>query len=192
MYVGHGIGCFMLRQMEFDADSYQIKLAGSPGFESAHRRMHVLSAVLDKTYKKVRVGWNQSRELPDNFPAYLLRTDTELRPDQRTQLEDTMGLEKSGLFDTHPSAGDRIRAARRADQPGVFQCDRPATELFSNFDVPARQVTLLHYEDDMGIPPGLARIVPLLPPEPTEGKPEPVVEDTAPHDGRRVRLRVKV
>ena len=192
MYVGHGIGCFMLRQMEFDADSYEIKLAGSPAFESASRRMHVLSAVLDKTYKKVRVGWNQSRELPDNFPAYLLRTDTELRPDQRTQLEDTMGLEKSGLFDTHPSNGDRIRAARLADQPGVFQCDRPATELFSNFDVPARQVTLLHYEDDMGIPPGLARIVPLLPPEQTEGRPELVVEDTVPPARTGARLRLKV
>ena len=72
-----------------------------------------------------------------------------------------MGLDKSGLLDTHPSNGDRIRAARRAAEPGVFQCDLPATVLFSRFDIPARQVTALHYDDDLGIPIGLARLVPL-------------------------------
>jgi Zn-dependent protease with chaperone function len=165
MYIGHGIGCFMLRQMEFNADSYEIKLAGSEAFESGTRRIHVLSRVTELAYKKMRVGWNQSRELPESLPAYLLRTDTELRDAQRTQLEDTLGLHKSGLFDTHPSHGDRIRAARRAADAGVFQCELPATVLFSNFEVPARHVTVLHYEDDLGIPVMMARLVPLLKPE---------------------------
>ena len=164
MCVGHGIGCFMLRQMEFNADSYEIKLAGSEAFESATRRIHVLSRALELTYKKMRVGWNQARELPENLPAYLMHHDTEMSDQERTRLEDTMGLDKSGVFDTHPSNGDRIRAARRAAEPGVFQCDLPATVLFSRFDVPARQVTTLHYNDDLGIPIGLARLVPLSKP----------------------------
>jgi Zn-dependent protease with chaperone function len=189
MYIGHGIGCFMLRQMEFNADSYEVKLAGSEAFESATRRIHVLSRVTEQTYKKMRVGWNQSRELPESLPAYLLRTDTELRADQRTQLEDTMGLEKSGLFDTHPSNGDRIRAARRAADPGVFQCELPATVLFSNFDVPARQVTVLHYEDDLGIPVVMARLVPLLKPEQPETETETeTTPETLPAPGR-LRIR---
>jgi Zn-dependent protease with chaperone function len=188
MYLGHAIGCFMLRQMEFDADSYEIKVAGSEAFEACTRRMHVLSHVTELTYKKMRVGWNLSKELPENFSAYLLRTDTELREDQRTRIEDTIGLDKSGLFDTHPSNGDRIRAARRAADPGVFRCDRPATVLFSKFDVPAKHVTMLHYSDDLGIPVGLARLVPLREiPSPAEE----VIEETKPIGESGLRLRLK-
>jgi hypothetical protein len=191
MYLGHGVGCFMLRQMEFDADSYETKLAGSADFESTSRRMHVLNHVVGQTYKKMRVGWNQSKELPENFSAYVMRTDTELRDDARTRLEDTMGLEKSGLFDTHPSNGDRIRAARRANEPGVFRCDLPATMLFANFEVPAKQVTILHYTDDLEIPVGIARLVPLRPISETITEPEPI-EETKPMTGPGPRLRLKV
>lgn len=174
MWMGNGIGCFMLRQMEYDADSYEIKLAGSEAFESASRRLHVLSALLNRTYKGMRPAWNINRRLPDNFPAYLLRHDAELRPEQRAQLEDTMGLEGSGLFDTHPSWGDRIRRARQANEPGVFHLSVPATMLFANFEVPAKQVTVLHYTEDLGIPQPLIEFVPVLAPhEDNAGESEP-------------------
>ena len=119
-----------------------------------------------------------------------MRTDTELRDDALTRLEDTMGLEKSGLFDTHPSNGDRIRAARLAGEPGVFRCDLPATMLFANFEVPAKQVTVLHYADDLEIPLGLARLVPLRPISEAINEPEPV-EEMKPMTGPGPRLRLK-
>jgi len=61
------------------------------------------------------------------------------------------------VFHTHPSHGDRIRRARLAQEPGVFHLDAPASVLFSNFDVLAKQVTLLHYSDDLGLPVGMAK-----------------------------------
>ncbi|HEY2953322.1 MAG TPA: M48 family metallopeptidase, partial [Verrucomicrobiae bacterium] len=73
MFFGHGIGCFMLRQMEYDADSYEIKLAGSDAFETTARRMHVLAHTLDGAYKALRPGWNNANRLPDDFPAWMLR-----------------------------------------------------------------------------------------------------------------------
>jgi hypothetical protein len=161
MYAGHGIGCFMLRQMEYDADSYEIKLAGSKAFEDTSRRLHVLGHTLDQSYKSMRVGFNNARQLPGNFPAYLLRKDADLPDAQRVKLEDTLGLHASGLFDTHPSWGDRIRLARQAQQPGIFELNLPATALFTNFNVPAEQVSRLHYTDDLGIPDGLAQFVPV-------------------------------
>ncbi|MBI5388460.1 MAG: M48 family metalloprotease [Verrucomicrobia bacterium] len=161
MYLGHGIGCFMLRQMEYDADSYQIKLVGSEGFEATSKRLHVLGSLLDRTYKDLRPSWNMSHKLPDNFPAWLMRHDAELRANQRTHLEDTLGLEASGLFDTHPSWGDRIRRARQANESGVFHLEQPATKLFACFEVPAKQVTILHYTDDLGIPAPMINLVPV-------------------------------
>jgi len=72
-----------------------------------------------------------------------------------------MGLEPAGLFHTHPSNGDRIRGARLANEPGLFDLEAPATGLFSNFAVAAKQVTLLHYSDDPGIPLGMAKLMPV-------------------------------
>lgn len=158
MYAGHGIGCFMLRQMEYDADSYEIKVVGSVCTEECFRRFHVLGKVTESAYKAMRVGWNGDQRLPDDFPAYLLRHDLAVSPGKRTKWEDTLGLEPSGLFDTHPSNGDRIRRARLADEAGVFNLTAPASRLFANFEVISKQVTQLHFADDLGIPPELTKL----------------------------------
>jgi len=153
MYLGHGIGCFMLRQMEYDADSYEIKLAGSAAFEDTMRRFHVLGHLLGPSYKNIRTSWNLNSHLPDNFPPPTLSaTRTSSQPQRRNHLENTMGLTPAGLLDTHPSNGDLIDRAREANEPGQFQLDAPTAALFSNFGVVSKQVTLLHYADDLGLP----------------------------------------
>ena len=53
MLLGHGISCFLTRQMEYDADIYQMRVAGSEGFESAHRSLPVFGAVIGHTYKQL-------------------------------------------------------------------------------------------------------------------------------------------
>jgi Zn-dependent protease with chaperone function len=151
MLLGHGVSCFLLRQMEYDADSYEIQIAGSAGYESAARRLAELGAGLAAAYKEMRTTWNLSRRLPDDFPAYLVFQTSKLAPAKRERIQDTLGLKRTGLFDTHPSDGDRIRCARRAGEPGVFDLELPASVLFSNFGVIAKQVTHLHYADDLRI-----------------------------------------
>lgn len=151
MFIGHGVSCFLLRQMEYDADSYEIKLAGSEAAEATIKRLNVLGEALGRSYKEMRSTWNTSKKLPENFPAYLAHQEAALPLQVRTKIEDTVGLARTGLFDTHPSDGDRIRRARRAGEPGVFHLEVPATVLFSHFDVVAKQVTLLHYNDDIGL-----------------------------------------
>src|SRR5262249_24568127 len=155
------------------ADSYEIKLAGSEVFEATTRKMHVLAHSLEQAYKNMRVSWNQNRTLPQNFPAYLLRTHSAVPVTQLQRLEDTMGLGATGVFDTHPSQGDRIRQARQAGEPGVFHLDGPASALFAQFEVPARQVTLLHYSDDLGIPTIGAKLAPETPSTPATEEPAP-------------------
>ncbi len=151
MFLGHGVSCFLLRQMEYDADSYEIKLAGSATFEATARRLAVLNQVMGAAYKEMRATWNLNRRLPDNLPAYMVRLEAKVPAAAREKIQDTMGLSRTGLFDTHPSDGDRIRRARQAGQPGVFQLDLPASLLFSNFPIAAKQVTHLHYTDDLGL-----------------------------------------
>ena len=151
MFVGHGVSCFLLRQMEYDADSYAIQVAGSDGFEATERRLRELGEALGRAYTQMQATWKFNKGLPENFPDFLALHEASLPHSLREKIQDTLGLAKTGVFDTHPSAGDRIRRARQAQEPGVFHLELPALVLFSNFEVVSKQVTLLHYADDLGI-----------------------------------------
>jgi len=171
MYLGHGVSCFLLRQMEYDADSYEIKLAGTSVFEQTTQRLSVLNEAARHSYQTLRAAWNTSRRLPDNFPAYLTGMEARLPAEKRTQLENSVGLSRTGFFDTHPSPGDRIRQARKAGEPGIFHLDFPAALLFANFEAVSKQVTFLHYADDIGLDCDLSTLVPVAPLEQTTSAP---------------------
>ena len=152
MLIGHIIAGFMLRQMEYDADAWQIKVVGSETFEATHRKLATLEAALEGTYKQIRARWKKEHRLPDNLSELLRQTHESLPPAVLQKIDDTLGFHRTGLFDSHPSPADRIRRARRASEPGIFHNDRPASFLFASFEHPARFVTLLHYTDNLGIP----------------------------------------
>ncbi|MBA4147761.1 MAG: M48 family metalloprotease [Verrucomicrobia bacterium] len=190
MLTGHGVSCFLLRQMEYDADSYETKLSGSETFESTSRRMHVLNTLLKPTYDSMRASWNSGRELPNDLPALLLKQDQAMPIGKRTQVEDSIGLNTTGIFDTHPSAGDRIRCARQMNEPGIFHLDAPATILFQNFDIISQQVTQLHYSDDLGIPVELAKLVPVQSEKAEEPEETPPASASSARSAGPVRLRL--
>jgi Zn-dependent protease with chaperone function len=160
MWIGVGISAFVSRQMEYNADAYSIEFVGSGVYEETAVRLETLSAALDTAYKQVHVPWNNSRALTDNFPKYIMLHDARMPDERRAAIADRVGLAEAHWYSTHPASGDRIRAARRSQKPGVFSLDIPAAELFSDFDVIARQVSLLHYTDDMGIPGPLIQLRP--------------------------------
>jgi hypothetical protein len=161
MLFGNLICGFMFRQMEYDADAYQIKVAGSEAFETTHRKLATLAATRDHIYEKLRVNWKKYRTLPDNLPEVLRREHEALPAFALQQINDTLGLRRTRLLSTHPSPGDRIRQARKAGDPGIFHDDRPASRLFASFDHPARFVTLLHYTHDLGVPIKPAMLTPV-------------------------------
>jgi hypothetical protein len=152
MFIGHIVGGFMLRQMEYDADTYHIKVGGSESFEQTHRKLATLAAAWNETHKQLLASWKKSRTLPDNLPELLRQCRERLSPQLIQRIDDTLGLERAGIFDSHPSPADRIRQSRRANDPGVFHDDRPAASLYASFEHPSRFVTLLHYTDDLEIP----------------------------------------
>ena len=59
-----------------------------------------------------------------------------------------------------PATGDRIRCARQAQKEGVFGYDAPASTLIENFDVISKQVTMLHYSEDLGLEPAFVNLRP--------------------------------
>ena len=150
MLAGHAISCFMLRQMEFDADSYEIKITGSETFEQTSRRMREMNVGLQFGYGDLRSTLRNGK-LPSHLPAFVVQRTSCVPSDVLDELRNAAN-ERTGMFDTHPCDTDRIRAAQQAAAPGVMVGgDSPATVLFKNFDALSSAATRHHYEHNLGI-----------------------------------------
>ena len=146
MYLGHGISCFALRQMEFDADRYEVAFAGSDQFAPTSRRLQLLNFGAGRGVELLQETWQQGR-ISRNYPE-LVRRQTERLPDEvETTLDEALAEQKTGLFDTHPCDAERISAAENAALPGVFRSDAPASALTGEFDELCRRVTLDFYAE---------------------------------------------
>ena len=148
MTAGHAISCFMLRQMEYDADSYEVKFAGSEAFVRTASRLRHLNAAAQFGYNDLGRAW-EKRALPSDFAAFLIQRGNRLPEDLLGELRRVPDA-RTGVFDTHPSDADRVRAAEAAAMPGVLVGGHaPATTLFSDFDSLSAAVTRHHYASDL-------------------------------------------
>jgi Zn-dependent protease with chaperone function len=145
MHAGHAISCFMLRQMEYDADSYEAKLAGSDSFESTASQLRVLNVAMQVAYEDVRQSWTSHR-LPENLPLLIDHKASSLPADVHQKISASAESARTGWFDTHPCDADRNRAVRKLNEPGVFRLTEPAARLFSDFGALSKSVTRHQYE----------------------------------------------
>ena len=158
MMAGHAISCFMMRQMEYDADSYEIKVAGSDSFVRTMTRLRQLNAGAQLGYMDIWHGW-EKRELPSNLPAFLNASTNRLPPRLLEQLLQSPTA-PTGHFDTHPSDADRVRFAEIAAATGVLAGgDVPATGLFKDFETIGVRATRHHYSHDLGLDLGVVTFV---------------------------------
>lgn len=164
MLVSHALSCFLSRQMEYDADRYQARVAGSAGFPTTFRRVALLSAASDGACGLLTQGC-----LPDDLTALVVGVAERVPTKQRRRLQKHLDGSRTGLFDTHPALPDRVANVRRENAPGIFHLDWPAARLFSNFPRLARDVTFAFYRGVFGRRIRRDSLVPvatLLPEEP--------------------------
>lgn len=140
MYAGHLVAGFMLRQMEFDADKYEARVAGSDTFAATARQLKLLGVAWHGAQADL-ASYHREGRLADNLPRLLMSNLKQL-PKEAQQLVDKLIAETdTGMFDTHPADKDRIVSARAEQTAGVFKSDLPATALFDGFDQSAKNVT---------------------------------------------------
>jgi Zn-dependent protease with chaperone function len=144
MHLGNLAGGFMLRQMEFDADTYEIKVAGSAAFAEAMNKLEMLNAASVWADVKMRESW-RSRRLPENVVRFISQSIKNVPPDLQKQIDEAAAKNKTSLFASHPSQAARIRAAHAMSQPGVFHLTEPASKLFNGFSDLCKGATRFHY-----------------------------------------------
>jgi Zn-dependent protease with chaperone function len=145
MHVGHAISCFMLRQMELDADSYECKLSGSDTFADTTLRIQALTIATQHAFGDLSESWRNGR-LPDNFAVFVQHKAAGFSAELRGRIQEEFGKRKTGAFDTHPSDSDRITAAQALKAPGVFRLEDAALNLFADFPKLSKAVTREFYE----------------------------------------------
>lgn len=147
---GREVSCAMMRQMEFDADSYEIKLIGSAAFEDTMKRLHLIKIAANDVSVNLGRSWS-NKKLPDDLPALVqYRAAGVLAPEGVALLATVFETDTTGRFDTHPSDAARLRAARAMNEPGLFTLEGPASALFSNLEVLCKKATLHEYKHNLG------------------------------------------
>jgi Zn-dependent protease with chaperone function len=149
MLAGHAISCFQLRQMEFDADHYEIQLAGTASHLATSRELRLLNAAFGQAITDLRTLWQDGR-LADDLPAFVRIRRLGLTAEEIAAAEQQAGAQPTKWFHTHPSDAARTAAAEAAASAGVFALDAPATALFADFAATCRTATLAYYQAQLG------------------------------------------
>lgn len=150
MVIGHALSCFLLREMEFDADRNEARLAGADTYAETARKLLLLQLVSNNAYGLASLSWYKKGKVPDDLSALILHLAGSIPPKEFRKIEKQMAKSKTDFFDTHPSHGERLASVREENAPGVFHLDGPATDLFTDFDKLSRAVTLKFYRTAIG------------------------------------------
>jgi Zn-dependent protease with chaperone function len=161
MMMGHAIGMFMLRQMEYDADRYEARLVGSDAFAGTAIRLRHLAVAREVALARLAEGWARRRvcdDLPGLTTALVERLPAEVKKavEEREKADD-----KPGVFDTHPPDRARIASAEAEAAPGQFRLDRPAAALLADLRALSRRATEHYYREVLELQVEVPHLAPL-------------------------------
>ena len=135
--------------MEYDADKFMARVAGSEVFEASSRRIVELSVAEAITHNMLAENF-ESAGLPDNLPLCLSKVARKLPPAVKKIVNGIIQEEETGWFASHPAQRDRIAAAHREEAEGIFHLERPARVLLKSYEKVSQSATLLLYQRLIG------------------------------------------
>ena len=160
MWLGNALSCFMMRQMEFDADHYETQVAGSEGFVQTAEMLRLLNAGWRRAVGIQQESYRAGR-LVDDLPGFVALETRRLPVEVCDALSKEAAQSKTGWFDTHPSDAERVRAAESAQAAGVLVGDGSATAIFDDFSALAQQATVAYYRHQCAINLKEVQLLPL-------------------------------
>lgn len=149
MHIGTAASAAMSRQMEFDADRYQCRVAGSRGFGENFERLAYMSYAVNLATSDLAKAWRE-RRLCDDLIALIREHDTQMPAQVRQEVLQGVSKRKARWFDSHPSDARRIASAAKEPAKGLIQIEAPATVLFKDFSELSRIATMLYYKSVIG------------------------------------------
>jgi Zn-dependent protease with chaperone function len=152
----------LLREMEYDADRHEARVAGGEAFDAVGDKLAVLGAARQAA-ASLQQRWWQSRRLVDDLPALVVTMAERLaaRPEVVQEIRQKELETTTGRLDTHPALRDRLASVARDAEPGTITLDAPASALFSDLAELCRAATRAEYHDMLGFMMKSALVVPV-------------------------------
>lgn len=150
MQSGLFISGWMSRQMEFDADQYEIEMAGSEVFAQTSRTLSILNAGNSYAVELLRKTWEDAH-LVDDLPGLIKSTTNRFTEETTGKIIKNTLQRKTGFMDSHPCDSERIAQAVKAGSAGIFQFEIPAKDLFADFSSLSKRTTIHHYKNEWGM-----------------------------------------
>jgi Zn-dependent protease with chaperone function len=146
MAIAHLLSCFLLRQMEYDADRYEARLVGCDTFEKTFRQMLQLNFVEHISNVSLFEKLKQNK-LPKDYPQWLISSQKEIPQEMFKKLEEEALAHRTTLLKTHPALRDRLSAVKREKAAGIFHCATSSTLLFQHFQKHCQRATKMFYRN---------------------------------------------
>jgi hypothetical protein len=142
------------RQMEFDADRYEVALVGSEQYERTAKDMRVLGTAQSRVLDEIG-GALSAGTMVDNLPCMFARRAHLFTDQDRKRI--LAGIEEvnTSIFDTHPADQERIRAAHQANARPQFEFEGSAQGLLRELERLSKVATLQWYRSlGLDVQPG--------------------------------------
>jgi len=142
--LGTALSRGLSRQMEFDADRYEVELCGSETYARTSKMLRVLDAGHSRAFG-LAVKGSEKEKFPDDLP--LLGRAFARSFDKQTIQRIVASIEQvnKSVYDAHPPDLERIAAAKNLDRPGIFKNGDPAFKLLREPQRLAMHATLQMY-----------------------------------------------
>ncbi len=146
MMLGNIVSCYLLRQMEFDADLHEIRFAGSDAFIQTAENLRRLGVAYQQSLAEQQQFFLDGKLANDMPRLTQLNRDDQ---DQRLieQIAKSTNEEKPSWHDTHPTDLQRIAQAQRQQELGIFHLEAPASILFADYASVCRMVTIDFFKE---------------------------------------------
>ncbi len=139
------VNAHMSREMEFHADLYAIRVAGSRAFAQSVETLAGGGAAMQRAMQIGQRAYAYGR-YPDDFPALVAAIFALYTPEERREFA-RLGRYTIGLdYDTHPDDTDRLDRSDRENESGALDEHGPASGLFNDFPSLCREQSLKFYE----------------------------------------------
>lgn len=140
MMVGNILSCYLLRQMEFDADLHEIRFSGSDNFRKTSMQLRRLGIAYQQGLADQQ-GFFMDGKLGNDLPKLVQLNRDAQDSEMIKKIFAGVMEEKTEWLTTHPVDKDRVARAQAAKEPGVFQLEAPASALFDHYPQICQGVT---------------------------------------------------
>lgn len=144
MIIGLAASRFQSRHMEFNADKYAARVAGSKSFENALMELTLLELTSQKTWHDIAENSFKADDI-EAYPESMRLNRSRIDRQTVNRIKTELMLQKTKWHDTHPSLKDRIGGIRKENSEGMIHHEDPASILLTDFNRTVKNAMIQKY-----------------------------------------------